>query len=506
MDLSDETITTVRQARLDLRNGLVLAGRHLRKARTLAALDRGLHLGCRMFLLLAVGYLVWRLLVLVTGLTDPVFGGWTFFFLALGHSLLPIQMQVFRAGGKMESLSDTAERLDLSSNTGNHIATALSLSSRSRIGPFEAAAIVDGLEAVNRAQIYIPILPQRRLPGFKEVGWVYLALLILAVAGFLPTGSETLEADGQGESEQRDLVARAPDLPPGMGELPRGESFRSRRDASEVASPENPRTESGQGRSRSTPPSRGKRVKAAGHPGKGRSGEAREARQSSVSRGDPTEGNAPLHEARKKKPGGKKKKKSKKPTRARIVGSRKKKEGQETGATVGQGGAGGGAMSPIKSPWAQRDRSGEEPLPENPADEDVEDEIDEEEARGGTQPSMRDRKAATSRDLSISGPGEGGEGRGGPTPQKKARGTASLVLGVPVPDFVRGLLNPGTTKVTHERIEPVTSPGKTHPPAAATGRIGLEPRVTPDRTPIHLRSTVRRFLLSLHNLGRLSSS
>jgi hypothetical protein len=155
-------------------------------------------------------------------------------------------------------------------------------------------------------------------------------------------------------------------------------------------------------------------------------------------------------------------------------------------------------MSPVKSPWKQRDRTNDEPLPENPSDEDVEDEISEEEARGGTQPHLRDRRAATSRDLSISAPGEGGEGRGGPTPHKKARGTAAMVLGVPVPDFVRGLLNPGTTKVTHERVQPVTSPGKAHEAVRPIGRRGLEPAVTAPRVPADQLEAVRRYLRALH--------
>ena len=45
-------------------------------------------------------------------------------------------------------------------------------------------------------------------------------------------------------------------------------------------------------------------------------------------------------------------------------------------------------------------------------------------------------------------------GRGGPSEMKKSRGTASLVLGVPIPDRVKGQPNPGKTKITQERIEP----------------------------------------------------
>jgi len=81
-----------------------------------------------------------------------------------------------------------------------------------------------------------------------------------------------------------------------------------------------------------------------------------------------------------------------------------------------------------------------------------------------------------------------------------------MVLGVPVPDFVRGLLNPGTTKVTHERVEPVTSPGKAHDPASAAARKGLEPRIPATRIPLSVREVVRRFLKSLHRPGRTPGS
>ena len=37
---------------------------------------------------------------------------------------------------------------------------------------------------------------------------------------------------------------------------------------------------------------------------------------------------------------------------------------------------------------------------------------------------------------------------------KKSRGVASLVLGVPIPDHIKGRPNAGKTKITQERVEP----------------------------------------------------
>ena len=73
------------------------------------------------------------------------------------------------------------------------------------------------------------------------------------------------------------------------------------------------------------------------------------------------------------------------------------------------------------------------------------------------QPHLRDRRPPVNRDLGI---GFGNQknpdanGRGGPSEMKKSRGTASLVLGVPIPDRVKGQPNPGKTKITQERVEP----------------------------------------------------
>jgi hypothetical protein len=95
-------------------------------------------------------------------------------------------------------------------------------------------------------------------------------------------------------------------------------------------------------------------------------------------------------------------------------------------------------------------------------DEPIEDETDEQEQRGGVMPMRRGDQRPAARELSIAGDGPPDQGRGGPTPPKKARGTASLVLGQKLPDAVRGQPNPGTAKTTLEQIPP-------RPTSAPTG-------------------------------------
>jgi hypothetical protein len=100
-------------------------------------------------------------------------------------------------------------------------------------------------------------------------------------------------------------------------------------------------------------------------------------------------------------------------------------------------------------------------------DEPVEDESDEQEQRGGVMPMRRGDNRPAARELSISGDGPPDQGRGGPTPPKKARGTASLVLGLRLPDSVRGQPNPGTAKTSLEQIPPRPSTAETGLAAAA---------------------------------------
>ena len=61
---------------------------------------------------------------------------------------------------------------------------------------------------------------------------------------------------------------------------------------------------------------------------------------------------------------------------------------------------------------------------------------------------------------------------------------ASLVLGVPIPDRVKGQPNPGKTKITQERIEPreeeptltdATSRGARQDPLGRLGRMDMTP-------------------------------
>lgn len=430
------------------------------------------------------------------------FAAWPWLaLLTVGIGLLPFVLTIGDALARTPSLREVVERVDRGEHTYNAIATALEFAQAENPPvserAFRSAAIEHGLRELER-------LKSPRAWGEARErwprGWRYALLLATLLTIALPFLPAWVRESGE--------VARRDE--PFAFDVASARNTSQAGDTEEVTRtdrPDRPREETPDERSRDltdqqasgASPSSSRletteRQPAQGKPGKGRAMAAKQARQASRSQGDPTAGESakPLADDQPKKP----KKPRKKPDEARVVG-KKKTEEQKTGATAGQAGSGGGAMSPVASPWDQRDRTSDDPLPENPAEEDVEDEIEQEEARGGTQPTMKDRRGATSRDLSISGPGEGGDGRGGPTPPKKARGTASLVLGVPVPDFVRGQLNPGTTKVTHERTDPVPAPGDPSAIVDVPARFVREPIVQPAWVAPEWRSTLSRFFVEL---------
>ena len=135
----------------------------------------------------------------------------------------------------------------------------------------------------------------------------------------------------------------------------------------------------------------------------------------------------------------------------------KAQEEEQSGATSGRGSSRGSNRNPAASDWSSRDHVNTPDDDDLDTESDVEDDEEEQEARGGMQPSLRDRRPPVSRDLQIgfgNQPSPDANGRGGPGQPKKSRGTASLVLGVPIPDRVKGQPNPGRTKITQEAVQP----------------------------------------------------
>ena len=147
------------------------------------------------------------------------------------------------------------------------------------------------------------------------------------------------------------------------------------------------------------------------------------------------------------------------------------------------------------------------------ATEDADEEEDEEQkAASASKPMLNNRKAAVDRSLSPSGlsdrEDERANGRGGPSGLKKTRGVAAMLLGVPMPDHLRGKSNPGRIKVERERADPEP---KTSLAADATDRgnrgesVGYLPH--PALAP-WMQKTVRDYFLAerARDLAKLDST
>ena len=178
----------------------------------------------------------------------------------------------------------------------------------------------------------------------------------------------------------------------------------------------------------------------------------------------------------------------------------KKEELQESGATAGRGAARGSNKNPVATSWKSKDQVEPDEEDDIEDDEDVSDDESKSEARGGMQPNLRDRRPPVSRDLTIGFGNQSSQdanGRGGPSEGKKSRGTASLVLGVPIPDRVKGQPNPGRTKVTQERVEPRAEPVEGIPAEARTPRAAPVGHIQTPRLDAWWRAYLRDYFLSL---------
>lgn len=370
-----------------------------------------------------------------------------------------------------QALLRVAARMDQAPGARGCVLPAFELSLGEAADGFAALAIMEGVATLRQPCV---VVVDRGLMPSRWRTFLLVALCSLVAAGLMPPRTPRepeLKVPGF-TAERRTLpgsttnaAAARPETPPApTAGTERGTSAAGERGGTQGSA------------DASVAPS----VRpAAAEAGRGRSAATERAGASGASKGDATPGGAPP-DARDPAKNAAKPPKAAAPTRAQRA---RESEDQRSGATRGASGSGGGSIAAVKSAWQQRDPGSDEALSPNETGDRIEEDPDEEEARAGTQPGLKDRRQTASRDLSISGPGAGGDGRGGPSLPKKARGTGSMVLGVPVPDFVRGLLNPGTTRITHERVTPTRRASAALAVTDTAAREGLAPMVQRARIP-----------------------
>jgi hypothetical protein len=335
-------------------------------------------------------------------------------------------------------------------------------------GPFVAAALEDARTSLDRArELRFPFDDQ--VEGVRARALV-AGILALLLAWFVTTGERTL-VDQIAESE----TSRDSTLEPAL----------DRKSADAPSAAETPNAPESRPESQPQPLTRGARAETAqdgtpptdqvkdskGRTQGGRSSAAQSSSGAGASRGAPS---SQAQESEKSeeasKPG-----KQPKAGQAEDPENDSKREEDASGATAGRGSGSGSTKNPSTSDWAGKDQIEAQPDADQGDDADVDDEDSDSEARGGVQPSLRDRRPPVNRDLLIGfaagRPEPDANGRGGPSPQKKSRGVASLVLGVPIPDHIKGRANPGRTKVTQERVEPEAEDAN---PAVAEARRARE--------------------------------
>ncbi|MCA8979061.1 MAG: hypothetical protein H6831_14155 [Planctomycetes bacterium] len=335
-------------------------------------------------------------------------------------------------------------------------------------GPFVAAALEEGRTQLDRANgLQFPAGPD--VPGVRARSFVAAAAALM-LAWFVTRG-EVPPVDQLADTD----TAIVPALPTNPEQHVPEKPVESEPPAPQEPRADQPtkpatRGERAELASEGTPPS--DHVKdSKGRTKGGRSSAAKSSSGSGASRGAPSSQSQESAESEEKAAPGKRPKEGK----AEEPESERKQDEDASGATAGRGSGSGSTKNPATSDWTSKDHVEAQPDDDQGEDADVDDEESDSEARGGVQPSLRDRRPPVNRDLQIgfaSGrPDPDANGRGGPSPQKKSRGVASLVLGVPIPDHIKGRANPGRTKVTQERVEPEAEDST---PAVAESRRARE--------------------------------
>jgi hypothetical protein len=472
----------------ELERLLAQARRKVRRGRARAALPCALQTGGGLVVLTAAAFALVSCAAGARG-TPVLPMHWAAYVALLIAALVaPLLVVCGRAWTRPVALRAVAERLDLGSGVHNQIAIAESFAARAQPGPFAELAIADGLDAARRLTAGAPFSATPTVP-WRRLGIMALVAVALHATIYLPW---LTSENGRRPTDGSGPVAAAAVAPGGT------------RDAERPARPEQPvapraptaAVSPGTPVGQALPATASRRAAvSSGGAAHGASAAAQVSEQPVQTSGEASGGGGSL--AARRPPGKPRTAAPPRPNPEEEPGRRSAKPGEErSGGSPGA--AGGLCKSPTQNNWSQRDSALADQR-DNELDEPTPDEAKSSTQRGGVQPALKDRNAAPTRELGISNDqGTPGEGRGGPTPPKKSRGTASVVLGVPMPDFVRGRMGPGPTKVTQERVPPSAAPGEPAERTPAASRRAPEAVLAELQLPIGFDIIVRDYLVALH--------
>tara|TARA_R110002096_G_scaffold169955_2_gene341918 strand:+ start:6002 stop:7492 length:1491 start_codon:yes stop_codon:yes gene_type:complete len=392
--------------------------------------------------------------------------------------------------------------LDRRLNLEGRMAAAHAFLAEPERTPFMEAALDDAAERTRAALAGELVMPAPVFPG-RLLGALPASVLLIFLSAWLGgfvgdvtepgnvVGGDVTVANATPSDREGSNITR-PDAPP--RETTDGESRN--------ANPDQQRGEQREASKDRSGVENDEAKKSSGKSEKGRSAQAQGQSNSSASQGNPSDQTqTPQDEPKTSKP--KKNQKPKDPKKE--DGKRKRVPPKESGAASSGASSKGSGRNPAVSEWKSRDQVASPNDQEMEQDDDADDEEEDQENRGGVQPNLRDRKPPVNRDLQIgfgNGKNPDANGRGGPSAMKKSRGVAALVLGVPIPDMIKGKPGPGRTKVTQERIEPKAEEA---PLADAGGRDrgpATEGRMSQLDLEPWMRDLVRTYFLTLRSEGK----
>ena len=369
---------------------------------------------------------------------------------------------------------------------------------KSNRSDFEQAAVEDARghaqTALNRTLAPVRIRPPELMPPHRRLG--ALAAVLLAAALWLGQYSaleaaleETVTAAIPGDFREDTLVEKLRPDP----KQPRPVSMASRREGQAEISEASGEAQAVEFPAREFASERRSSDRSAAGSEARRSNEARQAQSgASGQRADKQEQDQSASEKQKPRP---RKEQPEPPPPDESKDS--------AGLQGGKGTASGGRMASSDHPSAQ-DKT-RQPEPEGQADEGNDEEDEEQKAGSASRPLINQRKAPVNRSLSPSANSDQERddlnGRGGPGGLKKTRGVAAMLLGVPLPDYLQGKVNPGRMKVQSEQgraEEHQADPAQAEQRLARDAGVGHTAHL---EIPPWGRETVRDYFLAQRTIG-----
>lgn len=436
--------------------------RRIIMAKVSVRLREGLELFLKCLLAIAVVFLVAR--VVAYAMDATVAFNWVHVLaVAAAVGVVTFGLVLWRGmRGSSIHTSHAAERLDLSQSTHNRIATAIALLRDGDDSRFAKAAIHDGFEYLEKLQAEEPHV-EAATSSWRRKGAFLAASLVMVVIGQLLEGDARPTVAGDpatpgavpvaGVDQQPEIITPDSKIEPKA----RVTDNRKPQPTGEVAAREDDPGDSDKGKR----PEPGAESQSEGPSGQHASGKARSSQSSSNS------ASAASGAGVKAEPGSTEPGKRKKPRVAKkqLAGQPKVDQKNEKGGSINaRGSSGGGSMRTAQNEWSSKIKAKSSESDDFEQEEEPDEEMDPDKQRMGAQPALKNRTSRVSRELSLAmGSGLSKDmmkGRGGPSAQKKSRGTATMIMGVPVPGFVKGRLLPGPTKSTQEEVEPTVREGE----------------------------------------------